>query len=293
MIQGPHRHCRRCQLTLMRNFLQKNLAAEGHIPLQRIPAPRGRRQRQAPSQYTSTQSPLTTIFPTTRTIGPVGFLALLVPSAFQTKPAATTDVLFHCLLDFEPAKEFGQECTLIGALCHLSSLGKTLDGVNRPSEVQIGFDTIAGAINPASSNLSAAIIIGSGLNVSTDSTVNRWSVAGASIPIPGLDLVGLSNGSAETVDNSSDRYIHYEYFPPGDFQAAATCQRITTRPIFAPYVHRFTAGRRLQVVLACNSLLWGAAGSDKFIYAHASVSLIMGLTQNDRSFTPENAIDNG
>lgn len=270
-----------------RNFFNDVMQAEG-VPPPTLNVPM-ERHRLAPSKTEATQSPLTTIFPTTRTIGPVGYSLICVPAVFMAAAALATNnlkTLMFCLMDIEPAKLFGQECTLYGAQLHLTSLSKTVDATNRPDEVFIGYDTLP-SISPPTANAKAAIVIGSNLPVSSSAANNRWSVVDPndSFPLPGLcDAATSSFNDVAFVDQSSDRFVHYEFFPCGDYWAN-TCQRIGPRIIFSPYVQRFPAGRRLQVALVCSGGLWTSFATDKFIYGHASVALLMGMSQSDRSFT--------
>lgn len=239
-------------------------------------------------------SPLTSVFPTTKVIGPVGYGPGALPMASDTQGivSAIGSTYWRCFLDIEPAAVIGEECTLYGAVLQMSSLAKTADGVNRPFELQIGWNPAAGTGASIPSE-QAAIVIGEKLPITTAKSpigsYRDWTAA--SSQLPGIDT-GLATGG--TFDDVTDfKYFHYEFFPEGDF-FGATCQRQVTRPIFAPYVHRMTWGRRVQVALVTKVANSGAMnlGNDLFVYGHVAVSLLLGLQRSEQSFTsPESESD--
>jgi len=267
----------------------QNLIAAGVVPPRpyRVHVPRGRPKPVKADATTS--SPLSTIFPTTRSIGPVGFQVISLPLAFQTTfglaSADVGSILLHNLCDIEPAAIFGAECSLYGALIHLSSPAKTLAPVDRPNEVlwsipQAGTTTV----NTSSfAGNRALIAIGDDKALPLGpSAHNRWSFMPTNtLPVPGLFDDTIVNGNFEVVDNSRSQFIHYEFFPAGNYWAT-TCQRATLRPIFSPYVHRFPRGRRLRVsfIITNDNIQPVAEVNDLFVYGGVAISLIMGEMQS-------------
>lgn len=230
-------------------------------------------------------SDLTSVFPQTRVIGPVGYQKLIIPAQTQADLSMSSvgKIFWYCLMDIEPAAVVGAECTLYGAMLTLSSLGKTPDAVNRPFEAQVGWDPQANGANPSVASTAAAIVIGEKLPATAAGS--RFAVSASNLP--GID--GAVIALQTLTDKSEARFFHYEYFPVGDYWAA-TCQRQITRPVFAPYVHRFPYDRRLQVALIFNNDVFAGSaslGNDLYIYGLVSVSLLVGLTKNDQSFTNE------
>jgi hypothetical protein len=232
-------------------------------------------------------SDLMQVFPQFRMIGPCGYDSILLSSQAQGDLSASASLpWWYCFEELELAAVVGAECVLYGAVLTLASVGKTPDAVNRPNEAQIGWNPAAGAGNANASQM-AAIVIGEKLPVTmaqdSSGSAAAWSTAPSNLP--GVD-VALPPGFRT---RSEARYFHYEYFPVGDF-FGASCQRQVTRPIFAPYVHRFPYGRKVQVALVVNPVTFfpvAFLGNDLTVYGHVAVSLLVGLTKNDQSFTNE------
>src|SRR5438445_2230744 len=176
----------------MRNTPQcGNLSAAGMVPRRSYRAPKGGNAQ--PIRTDLTSSPLSTIFPTTRMMGPVGFQSIKIPLAFQTtfglaQAANAPAILLHSLCDLEPAAIFGAECSLYGALIHLNSTSKT-GAADRPNEVLWGIPVGTLNINQSTfANNAALIAIGDerALPRGPDAH-NRWSfMPPGSFNVPGF-----------------------------------------------------------------------------------------------------------
>lgn len=280
------------------SFQQQSLAAAGVVPM-RVRAHASPRGNGKPGKADATStSPLSSVFPTTRSVGPVGFQMIQIPLAFQTAFAlndvnSEMAILQHCLMDFEPAETFGAECSLYGALIHLSSPAKTLTPADRPNEVLWSIPpTSTTIVNTSSMAGNRAIVAIGDQNALPFNAVpahNRWSfVPAGTFNVPGFGDARNITVNAETVDNTRTQFIHYEYFPAGNFWTN-TCQRATLRPIFSPYVHRFPRGRRLRVnFIITNENVGSVSGvQDLFIHGQVVVSLIMGELQTQIPYSTD------